>query len=63
MQLRIRFFSYRLKQLFALDVWPVIFVYGAEHCDPFAALLGVNNIEVTIAFKDWNPINLLIGKK
>lgn len=52
-----------LKQLCALDVWPVVFVCGAEHCNSFVELLEANNIEVVIVFKDWNPTNpLIVGK-
>jgi hypothetical protein len=54
---------YWLEQLQTLNVWPVIFVCGAKHCDFFSTLLQTNGIKVEIAFKDWSPTDLSIVKK
>ncbi len=47
--------QYWLGQLRSLDLWPVVFICGAEHTEPFARLLRAEGLEVIIAFPDWKP--------
>lgn len=46
---------YWLTQLRILNAWPVLFVCGAIHLEPFSALLRENGFEVVVAFSDWVP--------
>ena len=38
-----------------LDVWPVLFVCGANHATPFAALLAKHGVECELIAVDWSP--------
>ncbi len=49
--------GYWLKRLLELNIWPAIFICGADHCDSFAELLRESGIQVTVAVADWKPIN------
>ncbi len=46
---------YWLKQLIKLDTWPVLFVCGADHTEPFRALLQANGIVVHVLCTNWAP--------
>lgn len=47
--------NYWLAQLKLFNSWPTIFVCGAGHAEPFAALLRGEGLEVIIAASDWEP--------
>lgn len=47
--------EYWLTQLQTLNSWPLLFVCGANHSEPFSALLRKNGFEVIVAFADWAP--------
>jgi hypothetical protein len=46
---------YWLSQLRILNAFPVLFVCGANHLEPFSALLRENGYEVVVEFADWMP--------
>lgn len=46
---------YWLDQMIALDIWPALFVCGAEHVRYFRDLAEENGIEVIVAADDWEP--------
>lgn len=46
---------YWLTQLQIFDSWPLLFVCGANHSEPFSALLREKGFEVAVAFADWVP--------
>ncbi|MGB7541181.1 MAG: hypothetical protein WBM28_04095 [Burkholderiales bacterium] len=46
---------YWLTQLRILNASPLLFICGANHLEPFAALLRENGFEVVVAFSDWVP--------
>lgn len=46
---------YWLERLFELDVWPLLFVCGANHTEPFRELLQANGIAVRVLFAKWEP--------
>jgi hypothetical protein len=48
---------YWLEQLRSLDLWPVLFVCGADHVASFSHLLTQENIVVQIAAEDWASNN------
>ena len=45
--------SYWLDQLLDLNIWPVLFVCGADHVDSFRRLLQREDIDVHVAAADW----------
>jgi|SRR6516162_4401242 hypothetical protein len=47
--------AYWLRQILALDVWPALFVCGANHVGHFADLLKEHGINTEIAASDWEP--------
>lgn len=47
--------AYWLRQILALDVWPALFVCGANHVSHFADLLKEHGVNVEIAASDWKP--------
>jgi hypothetical protein len=47
--------KYWLDQLRILNSWPLLFVCGANHIEPFSALLRSNGFEVIVPFTDWKP--------
>ena len=47
--------KYWLNQLRILNSWPLLFVCGANHIEPFSALLRSNGFEVIVPFADWEP--------
>jgi hypothetical protein len=47
--------TFWLRQLLALDVWPALFVCGANHVRHFAELLEEHGINASIAELDWEP--------
>ena len=49
--------QYWLKRLLELDIWPAIFLCGADHCDSFGSLARESGIQVTVAVADWTPEN------
>lgn len=46
---------YWLNQLLILNSWPLLFICGANHVEPFLALLRKNDFEVIAPFFDWEP--------
>jgi len=42
-----------LDELKTMNVWPVLFVCGADHVDRFAALLTDNGLQIDIIVHDW----------
>ena len=44
-----------LDEIRRLDVWPVLFVCGANHATPFAALLTEHDVECELIAVDWSP--------
>jgi len=44
-----------LEQLDELDVWPLLFILGANHYEPFSKLLQDNGVEVIEGYRDWEP--------
>lgn len=44
-----------LECLLELDSWPVLFVCGANHTEPFRELLRANAIAVHVLFAKWEP--------
>lgn len=45
--------SYWIDQLRDLNLWPVLFVCGANHVDSFCGLLRHEDIAVRVAVEDW----------
>tara|TARA_R110002049_G_scaffold20717_3_gene75893 strand:- start:23902 stop:24390 length:489 start_codon:yes stop_codon:yes gene_type:complete len=45
--------SYWLDQLCDLNLWPVLFVCGANHVGSFCGLLRHENIAARVAAEDW----------
>lgn len=44
---------YWLSELVEFNVWPVLFVCGAEHSSPFLNLLRKNNFDAVLVAQDW----------
>ena len=44
-----------LTRIQELDVWPLLFICGADHFTPFAALLREAGMTVIEAHQDWEP--------
>jgi len=44
-----------IKQLCELDLWPALFVCGANHVTSFSDQLASQNFVVHIAVQDWEP--------
>jgi hypothetical protein len=44
-----------LSRLLEADSWPVLFVCGANHTNPFAMLLTNQGIEALVLSVDWTP--------
>jgi len=44
-----------LEKIVSLNKWPLLFICGANHFDPFSELLKHNNIRVVALDKDWAP--------
>ena len=44
-----------LERIIAMDVWPLLFICGANHFEPFAKLLESSDIRVTELCKHWEP--------
>jgi len=44
---------YWLEQLRSLNVWPVLFICGADHVASFCNLLKQNSIAAQVAAEDW----------
>ncbi len=47
--------KYWLNKLRSLDLWPAIFICGADHTEFFRTLLCEEGIEVVDTFSDWVP--------
>ena len=47
--------QYWLEQLCDLDIWPVLFVCGANHVKTFSGLSDSKDINVHVAAEDWEP--------
>ena len=45
---------YWLEQLRSLNLWPVLFVCGADHVTSFRQLLTAEGVAVHIAAEDWS---------
>jgi hypothetical protein len=46
-----------LERLHAFDIWPTLFVCGANHTHGFAAMLEGHGVRVEVAAEDWEPID------
>ena len=46
---------YWLGQLTEFDVFPVLFVFGADHAESFSRLLTESGFDVYLLAKDWCP--------
>ncbi len=46
-----------LSRINEFDVWPLLFICGANHFDSFSNLLSENRFEVVKADQDWEPKN------
>jgi hypothetical protein len=44
-----------LRKVQEFDVWPLLFICGANHFTSFTALLNANGIAVVEAHPDWEP--------
>ena len=44
-----------LRSIQGLDVWPLLFICGANHFTSFAALLRVGHIDIVEEHRDWKP--------
>ncbi len=44
-----------LNQLFILDVWPVLFVCGANHIDSFCGALETSGLHIVLVARNWAP--------
>ena len=44
-----------LQKLLKLDVWPVLFICGANHTKTFPKLLRANKITVDVLLPNWEP--------
>lgn len=44
-----------ISQLLTLNAWPVVFVCGADHVEPFVAKLLAHGLLVEIVCGDWEP--------
>lgn len=47
--------QYWLRKVQNFDVWPLLFICGANHFTSFAALLKAGGINVVEAYPDWGP--------
>lgn len=47
--------NFWLRKVQELDVWPLLFICGANHFTSFAALLKASCINVVVAHPDWEP--------
>ena len=45
---------YWLSELVKFNVWPVLFICGADHSLPFLSLLKLNELEAVLVEQDWN---------
>lgn len=46
---------YWLDKLRSLNIWPALFICGADHTGAFELLLRQNGFHVVVAFADWEP--------
>jgi hypothetical protein len=46
---------YWLDEILSLDVWPLLFVCGANHVHPFRTSLQAEGIDFDVAADDWSP--------
>jgi hypothetical protein len=44
-----------LESLLTLDFWPVLFVCGSPHTEPFRTLLEANGVVVHVLSGNWSP--------
>ncbi len=44
-----------LDQILELDSWPLLFICGANHTEPFRALLEANGLAVRVLYTNWTP--------
>ncbi len=44
-----------LEHLLELDLWPVVFICGANHAESFEEILHQHAIRVTVLFTKWTP--------
>lgn len=47
--------AYWLDQLRSLNIWPVLFICGADHVTSFCGLLAQHSIAAHVAANDWEP--------
>ena len=47
--------QYWLRRIQMLDVWPLLFICGADHFTPFATLLRDAGVNVVESYQDWEP--------
>jgi hypothetical protein len=50
---------YWMGQITELNCWPLLFVCGADHTQPFANLLIANKFEVQIAVEEWKDVDMI----
>ena len=44
-----------LQRIQEFDMWPLLFICGANHFNSFAALLRAGHLDVVEAHRDWEP--------
>jgi hypothetical protein len=54
--------QYWFDQLHLLDLFPLLFVCGANHTKSFSALLSDKGVEVVVPFSDWTPAKVNSNK-
>jgi hypothetical protein len=47
--------AYWLEQITNFNIWPILFICGSNHVDPFSDMLWKNGLPVEIVAKDWEP--------
>lgn len=47
--------NYWLRKVLEFDVWPLLFICGANHFTSFSTLLRTSGISVVEAYADWEP--------
>lgn len=49
---------YWMEQITGLNCWPLLFVCGADHTQPFFDLLSANQFDVQIAIGEWKDVDM-----
>ena len=53
---------YWLSQILELNMWPVLFICGADHSLPFLDLLREEDLDAVLVAKDWDTQPSVAGK-